>query len=232
MQHQPLLSVRGEVVREVEPEIARIEVSVAATGSDRAGMLLLLRERVAAVEKILASFPEAIDKSETSGMRVGPQLASRAPRDGASGYHGAIHYAVTVTGFDRLGELMAQLADQELTEVGGPWWELRPDSTVYRDVRVAAAQDSVRRARDYASALGSDLTGLVELTDARLLSEARGQAEPRSIASAGRLPQRNRAAASEEAAFDLTPARQTIRATVEARFTISQPDLAGVGTAP
>jgi uncharacterized protein YggE len=229
MPQLPLLAVRGEIVLDVEPEIARIEVSVAATGADRAGTLQLLRERAAAVEKILASFPDAIDKSETSGVRIGPQLSSRAPRERVSGYHGAIHHAITVTGFDRLGELMAQLADQDLTEVGGPWWELRPGSQVYRDARVAAARDAVRRARDYATALGSELAGLVELADARLLSEARGHAESRA-ATAPRLPQRASLAVADEPAFDLTPARQTVRATVEARFTISQPDLAGVAT--
>jgi hypothetical protein len=228
MSQRPLLTVRGEIALEVEPELARIDVSVAAVGTDRARTLQLLRERAAAVDKILASFPEAIEKSETTGMRIGPQLSSRAPRERVSGYHGAIHHAIAVAGFDQLGELIAQLADQDLTEVGGPWWELRSDSPVYRDARVAAARDAVRRARDYASALGSELAGLVELADARLLSEARGQAEPRAAIAAARLPQRS--VVPEDLAFDLTPARQTVRATVEARFTISQPDLAAVET--
>jgi uncharacterized protein YggE len=228
MPQNPLLSVRGEAVLEVEPEIARIEVSVAARGADRVSTLKLLRERAAAVDKILASFPDAIEKSETSGIRIGPQLSHQASRERVAGYHGAIHQVIAVTGFDQLGELMAQLADQDLTEVGGPWWELRPDSPVYREARAAAARDSVRRARDYASALGSDLAGLVELADARLLAEARAAAEPRAGIAAARLPQRAPAVIPEELGFDLTPARQTVRATVEARFTISPPDLAAV----
>jgi len=230
MQQNPVLAVRGESVIEVQPEIARIEVSVAATDADRARTLELLAERAAAVEKVLASFPDVIEKSESSGARISPQLAGRPPRPGAGrGYVGAVHHAVTVTGFGRLGELMAQLADRELTEVGGPWWELRAQSPVYRDARVAAARDAVRRARDYAGALGSDVTGLVELADARLLSDARGPAEP-AAGFPARLPQRTRAVVPEELTFDLTPATQTVRATVEARFTISRPHLAGVDT--
>jgi uncharacterized protein YggE len=229
MQPNPVLAVRGEAVVEVEPEIARIEVSVAARDTDRARTLQLLAERTAAVEKVLKSFPDDIEKSESSAIRISPQLTSRAARERDSGYLGAMHHAIIVTGFDRLGELMAQLADEELTEVGGPWWELRPGSPVYRDARVAAARDAVRRARDYAGALGSELTGLVELADARLLSEIRGQAEPTANFPA-RLPQRTRAVVPEELAIDLTPARQTVRATVEARFTISKPDLASVDT--
>jgi uncharacterized protein len=227
MSQQPMLAVQGEAVLEVDPEIARIEVSVAAVDSDRARTLQLLNDRAVAVDKVLASFPDVIEKNETSGVRVSPQLAGRAMRDRVSGYHGAVHHAITVTGFDRLGELMAQLADLDQTEVGGPWWELRPGSPLYGRVRVAAVKDAVRRARDYAAALGSDLTSLVELADARLLSDSRGQAGALAVASA-RLPHRVRAAAPEEFSFDLVPAKQVVRATVEARFTIADPDLAAV----
>jgi uncharacterized protein len=248
MAAKPVLAVRGEAVTEVPPEIARIEVSVAARDTDRARTLQLLAERTSAVEKILESFPDAIEYRESSGMRINPQLGGQARQDRESGYLGSVHHAVTVTGFDRLGELMAALADQELTEVGGPWWELRPGSPVYRDVRVAAAKDAVRRARDYAGALGSELDGLVELADARL-AEVRGQPEP-GTGFATRLPQRipvgqsQRTSSGESSrmpsgesprtpplqlfGFELAPATQTVRATVEARFTISEPDLAAV----
>jgi hypothetical protein len=36
-------------------------------------------------------------------------------------------------------------------------------------------------------------------------------------------------AAPEEFTFDLTPAQQTVRATVEARFRITPPDLGAIG---
>jgi len=227
MSQLPMLAVQGEAVLEVDPEIARIEVSVAAVDRERAKTLQLLNDRAVAVDKVLASFPDVIEKTETSGVRVSPQIAGRALRDRVSGYHGAVHHAITVTGFDRLGELMAQLADLDQTEVGGPWWELRPLSPVYGQVRVAAVKDAVRRARDYAAALGSDLAGLVELADARLLSDSRGHAEGMAMTSA-RLPHRVRTASPEEFSFDLVPARQVVRATVEARFTIGEPDLAAV----
>ena len=177
MAQQPTLAVRGEAVLEVDPEIARIEVSVAAVDRDRAKTLKLLNERAVAIDKVLAGFPDAIEKTETSGIRVSPQLTGRGARDQAPRYHGAVYQTVTVCGFDRLGELMAQLADQERTEIGGPWWDLRPGSPFYAQVRVAAVKDAVRRARDYAAALGSDLTGLIELADVRLLSDSRGQGE-------------------------------------------------------
>ena len=228
MAQQPTLAVRGEAVLEIDPEIARIEVSVAAVDRDRAKTLKLLNERAVAIDKVLAGFPDAIEKTETSGIRVSPQLTGRGARDQAPRYHGAVYQTVTVCGFDRLGELMAQLADQERTEIGGPWWDLRPGSPFYAKVRVAAVTDAVRRARDYATALGSDLTGLIELADVRLLSDSRGQGETLVARSAAPLPHRVRATAPEEFSMDLVPAKQVVRATVEARFTITEPDLAAV----
>jgi len=228
MAEHPTLAVRGEAVLEVDPEIARIEVSVAAVDRDRAKTLKLLNERAVAIDKVLAGFPDAIEKIETSGIRINPQLSGRGGRDQAPRYHGAVYQTITVHGFDRLGELMAQLADQERAEVAGPWWELRPASLVYAQVRVAAVKDAVRRARDYAAALGSDLTGLLELADVRLLSDSRGQGEALVARSASPLPHRVRATAPEEFSMDLIPAKQVVRATVEARFTMGEPDLAAV----
>jgi|ERR1022692_1038178 uncharacterized protein YggE len=231
MQEQPLIAVRGEIVLEVEPEIARLEVSTLARDAERARAMQLLDDRAGTVDKILAGFPDVIERIESSGLRVSPQLSNQKMPSQVAGYLGVVRQTVAVTGFDRIGDLMAQLAGREMTEVGGPWWELRPGSPVYRQARVAAAGDAVRRARDYARALGSELVGLVELADARLLSDGTGQGEhaPRFTA---RLPQRTRVAAPEEFAFDLAPVKQTVRATVEARFRISQPDLAKVGPEP
>jgi len=227
MAQHPVLAVRGEAVLEVDPEIARIEVSVAAVGSHQAKTLQLLNERAAAVDKVLAGFSDVIEKTETSGFRVSPQLTRRAPRGEAPNYHGAVYHAITVAGLERLGELMARLAEQDQIEVGGPWWELRPGSPVYGQVRVMAVKDAVRHARDYAAALGSDLATLLELADARLLSDSRGQPELKAHLAAG-LPHRLRAAAPEEFSIDLVPEKQVVRATVEARFTIGEPDLAAV----
>jgi uncharacterized protein len=237
MPTSPLLAVRGEATLEVEPELARIEVSVAATAADIGEVRRLLAERGAVIEKILGEFGDLIEKDDSSEMRLTAQLPGRvgasddasAGADGTAGYQGVVHHCITVTGFDRLGELLARLSVPEMTEVGGPYWDLRPGSQVYREARAAAVADAVSRARDYAAAMGSELSGLVELADAHLLSEMRGQAEARALAApAPRLPQRQRALAAPAPVFDLAPARQRVRASVEARFTISEPDLSGV----
>jgi uncharacterized protein len=223
MPEQPLISVRGEAVVKVEPEVARLEVSVVSRDAARPAALKLLEDRVETVTKILASFPDVIDAVDSTGLRVSPQLSNRRPPEKLPGFVGIGRLGVIVTGFDRIGELMAELTGLELTEVGGPWWELRPDSGVYRQARIAAVRDAITKARDYAEGLGSQLTGLVELADTRVMSDG-GTGEQGGRFTA-KLPQRTRVAAPEEFTFDLAPAQQTVRASVEARFRISQPDL-------
>jgi hypothetical protein len=150
MHNSPILAVRGEAALEVEPDIARIEVSIAVRGPDRAATLLALTERDADESLILGDFDEIIEKSESSGARLSPHQGSRAASSPA-------------------------------------------------------------------------------MADAHLLSESRGPAEPRVLTGPStRLPHRPRAVAAEEPVFDLAPARQILRAVVEARFVITTPDLAAV----
>jgi uncharacterized protein YggE len=230
MHDQPLIAVRGETVLKVLPEIARLEVSVVSRGADRVTALQILQERAALVAKILAGYPDAIATMDSSGLRVSPQLSNRRPPERLAGFVGTMRQSVAVTEFERVADLMSELAGQELTEVGGPWWELRPGSPVYRQARMAATLDAVSRARDYAEGLGCELAGLVELADARMLSSDAGTGEQTARFTA-KLPQRSQVAAPEEYAFDLAPVQQTVRATVEARFRITPPDLSAIGPA-
>jgi uncharacterized protein len=221
---EPLLSVRGETLLEVEPETAHVNLTITAKDADRSHTLRLLDERAKVLDGILAAFGDAIEKIETTGIRISPQFRNGKPRQRISGYVAEVQHHISVVDFDRLGELVAQLADQDLTTVSGPFWELRRDSQVHRDARVEAVKDAVGRARDYAEALGSRLTTLVELADTQLLSSGAAPAGPFAAARSVRRTA-NSASGPEEFTFDITPAKQTVRASVEARFRISAPDL-------
>jgi hypothetical protein len=177
------------------------------------------------IDAILSRFGNAIEKIETNRVRVGPQFRNGRPRERISGYVGVAQHHITVADFDRLGELVAQLADQDLTTVSGPWWDLRRDSPAHRDARIEAVKEAVQRARDYAEALGSRLIALVELADAQLLSDGGGSVGPFAAASASRRMAPHRATEPDELTFDITPAKQTVWATIEARFLITAPEL-------
>ncbi len=221
---EPLVSVRGQAVVEVEPETADVHVAVGARDKHREDTLRRLDERSRAVLAVLESFGDAVERVETDGVRIGPEFKDGRPNERVLGYSAVVRHRVTVTDFTRLGDLVARLAEQELVDVNGPWWSLRRDSHVYRDARMAAARDAVARAKEYAEALGTRLSALVELADSGLLSEAAPGGYESFAPMAAAAPAAFRGGgAPEPVALDLEPARQVVRANVEARFRMAPP---------
>jgi uncharacterized protein len=212
----PVVMVRGESVREVPPEIAQFGVTVSARDRDRQATIARLAERSAAVRTLVDDYGDAIERRETGGLYVWPELKKSGERVAA--YHGTVTTTVTVLDFTVLGELMLRLSDQDQTTVAGPWWQLRPGSPVHREARRAAISAAVTRAREYAEAVGARVTGLLEIADV----------------GTGAQPMMRRAAYAMAAAaeagppqLELDPQLQTVEASVEARFAISEPTVLG-----
>jgi uncharacterized protein YggE len=171
---------------------------------------------------LLKSYGDAVEKIETSGVAVHPELGFFSRKEKVRAYQGQVRIKVTIRGFEVLGDLIARVSDQDMTALEGPWWKLRHDSPLHRQVRQEAARDAVARAREYAEAVGSRLLSLVELADEGLTTEAPapgGHAAPAAAAVA-----RARSTVSAPAPIDVEPQAQVVRARVEARFTISTPE--------
>jgi uncharacterized protein len=210
----PIITVRGEATRDVPPEIATVQATVFARDRDRQAALRRLAERARALQQLLDGYAAGIEERHTSGLYVYPQLRESGER--VAEYSGSVNTAFTVTDLSILGELMLALASQEQTSVAGPFWSLRPDSPAYRDVRRVAITDALRRAHEYADALGARVIALVELSDA---ADRGGGFQPmsRDVAAFS-------AAGAGPPALDLDPQQQRITAAVTARFTISEPE--------
>lgn len=131
-----MVTVRGEATAEVAPELARVGVTVTARDRDRARVLRDLDERARAVDEVLDRHTSAIEHVETEALRVNPQFATNKPRERVSGYEGSFRRTVVLHDFEPLGDLLALLADNELTSVVGPWWSLRPDSEAHRGLKL------------------------------------------------------------------------------------------------
>ena len=220
----PVVSVRGEAVLEVEPEIAQLAVAVGARDKHRDDTLRRLDERSAAVLALVESFGDAVEHVQTDRVRIGPEFKDGKPNERISGYTAGIRHSLTVVGFTVLGDLVVRLAELEMVDVDGPWWRLRPASTRYREARMAAARDAVTRAREYAEALGSRLTALVELADTGLMSEQVAPGGFPVAPAAAPMAMRSMASApARPVTLDLEPVRQVVRANVEARFRMAPP---------
>jgi uncharacterized protein YggE len=209
MVDQPLVSVRGEAFREVPPELAVFSVTVSARDKDRQTTITRLAERSAALRAALDGYPDAIERRETGGVQIQPQL--KRGNEHVTAYHGSVTTTVTVTDFEVLGELLLRLAGQDQTSISGPWWQLRPGSTAGAEVRRDAIADALHRAREYADAVGARVDRLVEISD----EGAGGGAHPMMRTAAfdlGSSPELN-----------IDPQQQTVQAAVVVRVAITDP---------
>jgi uncharacterized protein len=213
MSEVPVVAVRGEVVLEVPPEIARFTVTVSARDKDRGAALTRLTERLDAVRAVLDGYAEAIDRRETGQVHVYPER-KRGGGERVSAYTASVSTTVTVADFAVLGEMMLRLADEEQTSVHGPHWALRPDSPAHRQARLAAVEDALTRAREYAGAVGSSLVRLLLISDAGV---SPGPPVPMAFSGA------TMRAADGPPEFNLEPQVQMAQASVEVRFTITDP---------
>ncbi|MFD9586449.1 SIMPL domain-containing protein [Streptomyces sp. NPDC059980] len=218
----PRLAVRGEAHLEVDPEIARIGITVTARGKDRREALADLTRRNTLALDLVKTHGDSVERVETGHFSISPELGRHGRGERVRAYHGHVHITAELNDFTALGELTTALADLDLTRVDGPWWDLRPDSPTHRAVRRQAVHEAVRRAREYAEALGTTLAALVELADTGV--------EPAPLPAPGGARFRRAAFAAEPAddepaPLDLEPQRQHVHAQVDARFTMAPPQL-------
>jgi len=214
------IAVRGSYTAEVPPDLARVDVSVGAHSADRARALRDLTARIEEVRTALAAYGGAVDTVETGALWVRPQFKDKRPTERITGYLAGVQLTATVVDAAVLGDLLLRLADRDMVSLQGPFWALRPDSDALRQARTEAVRDARRRAEEYAAALGSRLTGLVEIADTGLSSAAEvyPAGAPFALARAS-----GSGIVADEVEFDVTPVPQTVSASVEARFTLTQP---------
>lgn len=211
------MAVRGEARLDVDPEVARLGVTVSARGTDRAATLSDLTRRNALALDLVKSYGDAVEKLETGAFSITPEPGKHGRGERIRAYHGRVHLTVELADFTALGELTTRLADLELTRVDGPWWALRPDSPAYAEARRTAVGEAVQRARAYAAALGTSLAALLELSDTGLLPPPAAMGGMRMAFAAD--------ASDTPPPLDLEPQRQTVTAEVTARFTMAPPAL-------
>ena len=213
------IAVRSSWTAEVPPELARVQVSVGARSGDRAQALRDLTRRVEEVRAALTRYGDAVESVDGGPLWVRPQLKDGRPRERPSGYLAGTTVTATVVEFGLLGDLLLRLADRDMVSLEGPWWSLRPDSDAYRRARTEAVRDARRRAEEYAAAAGARLKALVEISDVGLSAH-----EGFAAAAPAMFRRAADASVADELSFEVEPVAQPVSATVEARFTCTQPE--------
>jgi len=210
----PRVVVRGEVTLRVPPSHATL--SITATGRDRRQdrALAQLGEHQQQVTALLERFSALVTRHSTAGVSVRPELAEK---NRVTGYVASVTTQVRLDDVDRVGEVAVAAAGLEGCSLWGPSWRLDRDAPEYGQARTEAISEALSRARGYAAAVGSSVTGLVELRDV-----GTGAMAPMAFAAGGA---RMRGAAAAAPELDLEPALQEVHGAVEAVFTLSPPDL-------
>jgi uncharacterized protein YggE len=206
----PIVTVRGEAQLEGPPDLAGLSCTLHAEGESAEATRAKLATGSQAVAALLERFRDALERSSTSALHVSPTFNHRNPTK-ITGYTGTFTSSLTVSDLDALSEIILALSALPGVQVDGPWWSLRPDNPLYREVRLAAIAEARRRAADYAAAFEATVGDLVEVSDLDggaggvNLQMGRGYAESLTL----------------DSSFSFEPAQQTVHGRVTVRFTLA-----------
>ena len=233
----PLLSVRGEARRMVPPDSAVVTAGIECQrGSKAEAVRAAAAELDSLTADLAAQGGVALDAG--TGRRPLTWSAQSATThaehayDERTGRHqltgrvtAAVAVVITVRAFGLLDPLGTVLAAHEAVSVHHVNWQVDWDNPAWPDVRAAAVQAAIRKARDYATALGGTLRSVEHVADAGLLGGDGGQYR----FTAGPMARAAAAAGGEPDAPSLDPVPQELVAIIEARFTAGGVSLAAHG---
>ncbi|MFJ9794328.1 SIMPL domain-containing protein [Streptomyces sp. NPDC101145] len=214
----PHLTVRGEAHIETDPDLAHIGITLTARGTDPHTTLNDLTQRNNTAINLIRNYGPALHNLHTTNLTLTPQLTRHGRDEHIHTHHATTHLTATLNDFTTLNDLITHLTDIPLTTIDGPWWTLHPTSPTHTQARQQALTNAIQRARDYAHALGTQLHTLVEL-DATTPDHTPYPGPTHRLAFTTETTQ------ATPPPLDLQPQRQTITATITARFTLHPPTL-------
>ena len=218
-QSRPIVSVRGETIRRVDPEIALVSITVTGRDRDKSRATALCAARQQELAAAIAQFPDALERTETS--RVSLYATYGSPRrERVEAWNASVTCEAVLRDVDAVGPFLASVGAVESATLNGPRWQVRQTSPVFRASRIAAIEDALARAADYATAVGARVEALLEIADQGMS----GASPAPMMAAGGALFARSAPGAAPE--LDIAPAQQEIRASVEVRVAISAPTIA------
>jgi len=150
------------------------------------------------------------DKETGPAERSGPVTATVALR-------------VTVRDLATLDDLSGVLAAHPSLNVHSVMWHVDWDNPAWPQVRAAAISAAIRKARDYAVALGARLRHVEHIADAGLLGGETAPGQPGRFVTAKAFG----VSAGQPGTPALNPVPQELIATIEARFRTTDVSLPG-----
>lgn len=224
----PLLSVRGEASRFVDPDLGELSATVELTRDTSRDAVEAVTTSVAAVRRELERLGGAAREAasvEEPLTWLTRRVTTSPEWDHAQG--GQTHRTVATASlsiFVRDFSLVGAIEGLATTVPGFRFdhagWHVDPGNPAWRAVRQEAVHEAMRRARDYAEALDSSLVSVEQVADIGLLAPQALPGLPAYAAAARSFD----SGGGTEATLDPVP--QQLSASVEARVRIAPVPLA------
>jgi uncharacterized protein YggE len=222
-----LLSVSAEARQLVAPDYAVLDGLIEHTAGSK---VEAVRSATASLDHLTADLAAALGAvpfDEGTGRRALTWSAHSSttreehyhdPQTGRMQRSGQVTATValriTVRDLGTLDDLSGVLAAHPSLNVHGVMWHVDWDNPAWPQVRAAAIGAAVRKARDYAAALGARLRNVEHIADAGLLGGDTAPYQPGL-----RVPATARGVGAEQLGTPaLNPLPQELIATIEARF--------------
>ena len=230
-----LLSVSAEARQLVAPDYAVLDGLMEHTAGSKAEAV---RSVSASLDRLTADLAGlgAVPFDEGAGRRpltwsahsstsreerYHDQETGRVERSGA--VTATVALRVTVRNLDTLDDLSGVLTAHPSLNVHGVMWHVDWDNPAWPQVRTAAIGAAIRKARDYAAALGATLRHVEHIADVGLLGGDTAPYQPGRFVAAKAF----RAGVEQQGTPALTPVPQELIATIEARFRTTEVFLPG-----
>lgn len=171
------VSVSGEGVVSVAPDMATVTVGVVTQASDAATALAANNDAMAALAKVLDRFDIAERDRRTSNFNVSPRYErrpddSRPPR--ITSYEVSNNLSIRYRKIDRLGDLLDAVVKSGSNRIYGLVFGNADEGERRDEARKLAVADARHRAELYAEAAGLTLGKVLSITEA-------GAPQPRSM---------------------------------------------------
>ena len=213
---EPLLSVRGEASRFVDPDQAELSATVELIHDSAPGAVAAVTASVDSVRRELQRLGGVVREAfslrqpltwVTRRVTTSPEWGEHS-RTGRT--IGTASLSIFLRDFDLLAEVEPLTSSVPGLRFDHVVWEVDPVNPAWRQVRLEAIDAALRKARDYADALGSSLVSVEHVADLGLLD-----AEPMHGQAAAAMPA---AFAYRQPESTLDPVPQQLVAAIEARF--------------
>lgn len=216
---EPLLSVRGEASRFVDPDLGELSAAIELTRDTTRGAVEAVAASVESARRSLQRLGGVVREAATlkQPLTWSTRRVSTSPEwdHGKGGQTGRTVATASLSIYLRDSDLLVGLEGLATTVPGFGFssaaWSVDTDNSQWRAVRQEAIREAMHRARDYAEALGTTLVAVEHVADLGLLTE---EPTPRMYAAA-----RSFDSGGSDATLDPVP--QELTATVEARFRIA-----------